>query len=136
MQRLGVIAIFLILIYSLFWKKCESGDTGVFRKLLQEAQAELYPGCSSTTRLSFILRMLHGKTKNHMTNRAFDFVFGELNFFMPAEMKLPKSYAEAKRVLSEIGMGYETIDIFKYDCSLFGEYHASSTHCPECGHSR
>ena len=78
MQRLGVIAIFIILIYSLSWKKCESGDTGVFSKILQEAQTELYPGCSTMTQLSFILRMLHGKTKTHMTNKAFDFVFGEL----------------------------------------------------------
>ena len=54
-----------------------------------------------------------------MTNRAFDFVFGELKKFMPAEINLMKSYAEAKRVLSEVGMGYETIDVCKYGCSLF-----------------
>src|SRR4051812_12704009 len=73
--------------------------------------------------------MLHGKTKTHMTNMESNFVFGELIFFMPAEMNLPKSYAEAKRVLSEFGMGYETIDVCKYDCRLFSGDHASSTHC-------
>jgi len=80
--------------------------------------------------------MLYGKTKNHMTNRAFDFVFGELKKIMPAEINLPKSYAEAKRVLSEVGMGYETIDVCQYHCSLFWGDHACNTHCPECGHSR
>ena len=78
MQRLGVIAILAILIYSLFLKKYESGEPGVLSKILQETQTELYPGCNSMTRLSFIMRMLHGKTKTHMTNRAFNFVFGEL----------------------------------------------------------
>ena len=81
------------------------------------------------------MRMLHGKTKTRMTNRAFDFIFGEMKKALP-EINLPKSYAEAKRVLSDIGLGYETIDVCKYDCSLFWGDHANRTHYPECGNSR
>src|ERR1041385_4535559 len=54
---------------------------------------------------------------------------------MSAEINLPKSYARAKRVLSEIVMGYDTIDVCKYDCNLFWGDHANSTHSPKCGHS-
>jgi hypothetical protein len=48
----------------------------------------------------------------------------------------PKSYANAKSVLSKIGLGYETIHVYKFDCALFWGDHKDNTHCPVCGFSR
>jgi hypothetical protein len=40
------------------------------------------------------------------------------------------------RVLSEVGLGYETIHVCKFDCALFWRDPKDSTHCPICGFSR
>ena len=49
---------------------------------------------------------------------------------------IPKSYTAAKSVLCEVGLGYETIHVCKFDCALFWGNYSNDTHCPECGTSR
>jgi hypothetical protein len=52
------------------------------------------------------------------------------------DVNFPKFYADARRVLSEVGLGYETIHVCKFDCALFWGDHAKNTHSLVCGFSR
>ena len=118
-------------------KTGERGDSemNVYTNLLKEAQRELHKGCNTMTRLSFIIKMLHLKSYNKMTNRAFNLMCDVLKEALP-DVDFPRSYRDAKSSLSEVGLGYQTIHVCKYDCALFWEEHKDKTHCPECGLSR
>ena len=79
--------------------------------------------------------MLYIKSYHQVTNRAFDNFFGVLCDSLP-EVSFPRTYVEAKRALSDVGLGYETIHVCKHDCALFWGDHAKKSHCPVCGLSR
>ncbi|TYK04807.1 uncharacterized protein E5676_scaffold68G001310 [Cucumis melo var. makuwa] len=59
-----------------------------------------------------------------------------LNEAFPNGVKLPVSYYEAKKRLRDLGMGYESIHVCKFDCALFWKDYASLDKCPHCGESR
>ena len=90
----------------------------VYTNLLKEAQRELHKGCNTMTRLSFIIKMLHLKSYNKMTNRAFNLMCDVLKEALP-DVDFPRSYSDAKSSLFEVGLGYQTIHVCKYDCALF-----------------
>ena len=77
-----------------------------------------HPGCKSITRMVFIMRVLHIKTYMRMTNKTFNMLFQLLNLALP-DVNFLKSYADAKRALSDLGLGYETIHVCKYDNILY-----------------
>ncbi|CAO2841061.1 unnamed protein product [Amaranthus hypochondriacus] len=73
-----------------------------FYGLVEEGNEELYPGCKTFSKLSFLIRMFLLKCKHGTTNTAFtDYLqlFGEAVL----DSKLPKSYNEAKKVLKDLG---------------------------------
>ena len=49
---------------------------------------------------------------------------------------LPKSHYEAKKILQDLGLGYECIHACKYDCVLFWKEHKDKDGCPTCKTSR
>jgi hypothetical protein len=74
-------------------------DTNFYAMLIEEAKKELHEGCTTETRLSFIMKMLYVKSYNWVTNRAFDQFMAILCAAL-RKVNFPKSYAEAKSVLS------------------------------------
>jgi hypothetical protein len=84
--------------------------------------------------MALIMRMLHIKTYTRMTNKTFNMLFQLLNLALP-NVDFPKSYADAKRALSDLGLGYETIHVCKYDYILYWGDYANSTACLHCGTS-
>jgi hypothetical protein len=93
---------------------------------LDEAKREIHEGCTTSTRLAFIMKLLHIKTYNQVTNKAFDLFLSLLCVAFPW-VDFPKSYADAKSVLSEVGLGYETIYLCKFDCALYWGDHENNT---------
>ena len=49
---------------------------------------------------------------------------------------IPTSYYEAKKILRDLGLGYEAIHVCRYDCILFWKEHADKDKCPICGEPR
>jgi hypothetical protein len=49
---------------------------------------------------------------------------------------LPKLYDEAKSILKELGLGYESINVCYNNCVLFRKQYAKHDNCPVCGLSR
>ncbi|XP_028051875.1 uncharacterized protein LOC114256424 [Camellia sinensis] len=115
----------------------EIEDVRHFDKLLDASQCFLYPGCkNSDTLLSFVIQMLHVKVENRWSNKSFDKVLEIQRRFLPEGHVVPGSIYECKKLLRDLGLGYELIDACKHDCVLFWKENAHLEKCPTCQASR
>ncbi|XP_020262677.1 uncharacterized protein LOC109838663 [Asparagus officinalis] len=104
-----------------------SDDAKKFYKLVEEGQQELFPGCKTFSKLSFIIRLYLHKCIHGLSNEAFD---DSLTLWREAipDIKLPKSFYEAKRIVKDLGLDYEKI----HACNVNGKLNE----CSSCGASR
>jgi hypothetical protein len=100
-----------------------TGDNESFYKIvIEEAKRQLYPGCTKYSRLSFVVKLLHMKSLYKIPNSAFSAIL--------------KLLADAKSLLKELGLGYESIHVCYNNCVLFSKKYANLDNCPVCGQSR
>ncbi|XP_062100718.1 uncharacterized protein LOC133806640 [Humulus lupulus] len=116
-------------------------DDGIQRgqyydEMFEEIEAELYPGCDWISSLNFVAKLMHLKNLGKIPNYIFDELLKLLKFAFPKENKIPPTFYEAKKKLSKLGLGYESIHVCKNNCCLFYNDHASKDFCPVCGTSR
>jgi hypothetical protein len=115
----------------------EPCDKESFLKIvMREAKRQLYPGCTKFSRFSFVVRLLHMKSLYRISNSAFSAHMKLLVEAFPEFNTLPKSYDEAKSILKELGLGYESIHVCYNNCVLFRKKYAKDDNCPVCGLSR
>ena len=108
--------------------------------LEKEASTPIFNG-ASTNRLAFIMIFLKIQAKHPgMTNVCLDDVLGAINDHVinkNLESKIPRTRAEARRVVSEIGLDYNTIDACPCDYFLYyGAIDSTMNACPKCNRSR
>ena len=89
-----------------------------FDRLLSDAQRELYPRYIKYL-LHFIITVLNMKVMNHMTNKVFNMILELFKNVVPVGEKVSSSLYRVMKILSAIGLGYEKIDMCKYDCAIF-----------------
>ncbi|XP_060969762.1 uncharacterized protein LOC133036989 [Cannabis sativa] len=87
-----------------------------FYNLIKDVETELYPGCTSFTKLSFVIELFHIKCMCGWSDNSFGKV---LELF--------------KRAL---GLNYEKIDACKNDCMLYRKEHVNDTECQVCSTPR
>lgn len=110
-------------------------ETECFRQLLKDAQCALYPGCKMSL-LSAIVKLLHLKVLGKWSNKSFNMLLEFLNDILPEGHTLPSTLYGARKLLVEIGLGYEEIDACKNDCALFWKENEKADNCPICKESR
>ncbi|KAH7845930.1 hypothetical protein Vadar_007638 [Vaccinium darrowii] len=110
--------------------------TAKYLKLLENANTELYHGCKTFTALPFIVRLLHMKVLNKLTNKTIDNLLVLFHESFPEGAKLPNSYYEAKKITQDLGFAYKTWDACPKSCMLFRNEHANLDNCLICGASR
>ncbi|XP_058215037.1 uncharacterized protein LOC131326316 [Rhododendron vialii] len=110
--------------------------TKKFFKLLEDAKRELYPGCKTFTTLSFIMRLMHIKVLNGITDKAFDMLLECLKLGFPPGETLPPSYNEAKKFRESLGFSYVKYDACPNDCMLFWKDKKDLDKCEICQTSR
>lgn len=77
--------------------------------LVGEAQRELYPGCTIFSALSFILKLMHIKVLGCWSNKHFNMLLKMLKLSHPQGAHTSSLHYEAKKILRELGLGYESI---------------------------
>ncbi|XP_020263294.1 uncharacterized protein LOC109839276 [Asparagus officinalis] len=85
---------------------------------------------------SLIIRLYLHKCIHGLSNEAFD---DSLTLWREAipDIKLPKSFYEAKRIVKDLGLDYEKIHACSNDCMLFyGNVNGKLNKCSSCGASR
>ncbi|XP_039115902.1 uncharacterized protein LOC120251450 [Dioscorea cayenensis subsp. rotundata] len=107
-----------------------------FLKLLRDAEEELFPGCKTFSKLSFIIHLYHIKCLGGWTEKSFTKVLELLGRVFGEHSSWPKSSYEAKKIIKALGLNYEKIHVCKQDCMLFWREYASAESCHICGTSR
>ncbi|XP_021852238.2 uncharacterized protein [Spinacia oleracea] len=106
-----------------------------FYKLVEEGKQELYPGCKTFSKLSFIIRLFLFKILNGISNVAFVDLLELLKEAFPMA-QLPKSYYESKNIVKDLGLDYKRIHACPNDFILYRNDYEKLDDCPKCGTSR
>ena len=114
----------------------ESTTHGKFDYLLGEGNKELYPGCKKFSALTFLVKLMHIKVLNRWSDKSFDMLLQVLVDAFPERSNIPKTYYDVKKMLRDLGLGYDSIHACKYDCALFWKENETLDKCPVCDEPR
>jgi len=76
-----------------------------------------------------VVRLLHIKSLYRISNSTFSAHMKLLAEASPECNTFPKSYDEAKSILKELGLGYESIHVCYNNCVLFRKKYANYDNC-------
>ena len=114
----------------------ETTSQGNFENLFHKANKELYPGCRKFFALTFLVKLMHVKVLNCWSDKSFNMLLQLLIDAFPKGSNIPKTYYDAKKMLRELGLGYNSIHACKYDCALFWKENESLDKCLVCDEPR
>ncbi|GJT83967.1 zinc finger, CCHC-type containing protein, partial [Tanacetum coccineum] len=89
-----------------------------YERLLKECDKELYPGCKYSN-LSFTLHLYHVKCMGDISNKCFSMLLELFRDAFPHLTSLPSSANEAKKLTTDLGLGYKKIHACPKDCMLY-----------------
>ncbi|BAU03146.1 hypothetical protein VIGAN_UM020800 [Vigna angularis var. angularis] len=115
-------------------------ETQRFYNLLLEANTPLYEGASDS-KLSMCVRLLACKSNWNIPNQCIDFFAKMLLDVTPHKCGLPKTYYDAKKIVSKLGLQSQRIDCCVDGCMLFydneyGKMDGALVECKFCGKPR
>ena len=111
-------------------------DPILFKKLLEDAEKPLYPGCAKFTKLSALVILYNVKARYGWSDKSFSDLLQILGDMLPVNNEMPLSMYEAKKTLNALGMEYEKIHACPNDCILYRNKFQDASSCPTCGMSR
>ncbi|CAM8896076.1 unnamed protein product [Rhodiola kirilowii] len=79
---------------------------------------------------------LLAESDNGWSDKSFNMHLRITQDLLPSPNNYPDSYSEVKRLLKNMGMGYEIIQACEYGCVLFYKEYKDLEHCPVCDESR
>ena len=100
--------------------------------MIKDGETELYPGCTSFTKLSFVIQLFHIKCLCGWSDKSFGMLLDLFKRVLPKGETLPNSFYEAKKLINALGLDYEKIDACPKDCMLYRKEHANDTECEVC----
>ncbi|XP_059292523.1 uncharacterized protein LOC132045979 [Lycium ferocissimum] len=112
-----------------------SEDAKRFFKLVEEGKQELYLGCKNFSKLSFTIRLYLFKCIHGLSNVTFSDLLDLIKEAFPFA-QIPESFNKAKKVIKDLGLGYEKIHACPNDCMLFWNDNAKMDNCSVWGSSR
>jgi len=108
----------------------------LFESMMMDAETPLYEGCTSFSKLSFLVTLFHLKAPGGWTNTSFTKLLETLKEAFPKGNEVPLSMYEAKKTLGTLGMKYEKFHACPNDCVLYRHEHENLDECPTCKESR
>ncbi|XP_071714684.1 uncharacterized protein [Rutidosis leptorrhynchoides] len=105
-----------------------------FYKVLEDAKKELYPGCKFSV-LSFIVRLFHSKCVEKYNDKGFNMILDTIREAFPHASILNSLY-ELRKVIRDLGLGYEKIYACPNDCMLYWKENKDKIKCDVCHTSR
>ena len=74
----------------------------------------------------FIVKLMHVKVLNRWSNKSFDMLLQILKKAFPEGANIPASYYDAKKMLRDLGLGYEMTDPLPNDRKSAGNFTVTS----------
>ncbi|KAL4289583.1 hypothetical protein GQ457_14G021380 [Hibiscus cannabinus] len=109
-------------------------EAAKFYNLLSEMNEQLYEG-SKHSKLSFCVRLFHLKCMGGWTGNSFMQLLEFLSEMFPFA-KIPQSGTDMKKMIKDLGLGYEKIHSCPNDCMLYWGDRQNQEACHICGQSR
>ncbi|XP_021853263.2 uncharacterized protein [Spinacia oleracea] len=106
------------------------------KRLMEAADEVLYEGCTTFSKLSFILHLFHLKCMFHWSAESFTKLLELLIDAFPQNKEFSSSYYEGKKIVNDLGLGYEKIDACPNNCILYWGVFADKDGCHVCHTSR
>ncbi|KAI3443810.1 hypothetical protein Pfo_000475 [Paulownia fortunei] len=97
--------------------------------IFEETHRELNFGYTNFSVYSFLLKLMHVKVLNDWSNKSFNMLLQLLREEFPKLNAIPSSHYETKKMLRELGLGYESIHVCKNDYILFWDEHEGKDTC-------
>ena len=85
---------------------------------MKDSKHNLDPNCE-LSKLSFIVKLLQMKCLYWWSNNSVDALVSFLESILPRENACPASFCEARKVIQDLGLDYQKIDVCVNDCILF-----------------
>ncbi|CAM8987238.1 unnamed protein product [Rhodiola kirilowii] len=96
-----------------------------YQNLVAEAQTPIYTS-SELTVLEIISKTMQAKVENRWSNKSLNDILRLTKLALPKENKYPDSYQDVKKVLKNLGLGYETIHALQ-SCPVCNEPRYTNT---------
>ncbi|XP_072064314.1 uncharacterized protein [Arachis hypogaea] len=112
-----------------------SREARVLHDFLEDGEQELFLGCSSFSKLSFLVRLYHIKCMCGVSNKAFGLIL-ELLGDAFEHAKIPKTFHDARRIVRKLSIEYKKIDACPNDCMLYQGSDQDLSRSKRCGASR
>ncbi|KAK5843103.1 hypothetical protein PVK06_005536 [Gossypium arboreum] len=109
-------------------------EAAKFYTLLGEMNEELYKG-SKFLKMSFYIRLFHLKCLGGWTGNSLTMLLELLREMFPFA-KIPQSCKDMKKVIKDLGLGYNKIHSCPNDCMLYWGDRRNQQSCHVCGKSR
>ncbi|XP_057797295.1 uncharacterized protein LOC131013238 [Salvia miltiorrhiza] len=93
-------------------------DVDAFYRLLKDVNQPTYPGCE-TSKLSALVKLLHIKSIGRWSNESFDMLLKMLKEILPTGSTLPETYYDSKKIIRDLELSYEKIDVCVNNCMLY-----------------
>ncbi|KAE8734333.1 hypothetical protein F3Y22_tig00000773pilonHSYRG00216 [Hibiscus syriacus] len=111
-----------------------NGEAEKFYKLLNEMNEQLYDE-SNFSKLSFCIRLFHLKCLGGWIGNSFTQLLELLGEEFPFA-KIPQSSKDMKKMIKDLGLGYDKIHSCPNDCMLYWGDRKNQESCHICGKSR
>ncbi|GMI88465.1 hypothetical protein HRI_002515800 [Hibiscus trionum] len=111
-----------------------NGEASKFYNLLNEMNEPLYEG-SKYSKLSFCIHLFHLKCLGWWTGNSFTQLLEFLSEMFPFA-KISQSGKDMKKMINDLGLGYEKIHSCPNDCMLYWGDRKNQESCHVCGKSR
>ncbi|KAK5776674.1 hypothetical protein PVK06_044634 [Gossypium arboreum] len=108
-------------------------EAAKFYKLLGEMNEELYEGSKFST-MSFCVRLFHIKCLERWSGNSLTMLLELLREIFPFA-KIPQSCKDMKKVIKDLGLGYNKIHSCPNDCMLYWGDRRNQQSCHVCGKS-
>ncbi|XP_060959174.1 uncharacterized protein LOC133030448 [Cannabis sativa] len=96
-----------------------------YEKLYEALNSPLFKGCENSSALTCVVKLMNIKVLNKWSDSSFEMLLKFLHELLPKDNNCPTNYYDARKLLCDVGLGYENIDICQYDCALFHGEHAT-----------
>lgn len=107
-----------------------------FYRLIEEGKQQLYTGCTEFSKLTFLIELFQLKVSGKWSDKSFTALLDFLRRVLPAEAQVPKSFYEAKKLISSLGLHYEKIHACPNDCMIYWGESENEQACKVCNLSR
>ncbi|XP_056163103.1 uncharacterized protein LOC130136788 [Syzygium oleosum] len=114
----------------------ETFPSNQFWEVLKAADEPLWAGCDNHTQLSVTARLLNIKAEHNVSENCFNSFVEVMRETMPRDNIMPSDFYDMKKLVDNLGLPVERIDICSRGCMLYWRDDENAESCKFCSQPR